>query len=327
MTRQRPLPRGLLSWFARNHVAANLLFFLLIIVGMMSVLQTKLEVFPEIDTGLITVEVPYPGATPEEVEEGVLLRVEEAVAEVEGIKETRGTAAESVGIATLELETWADETQVRDDVKNAIDRIDTFPEDAEEPIVSDVTQRMEVLIVALHGEVPRRSLKELAERIKSDLTQTGIISTVNIGGVPPYEVGIEIDDATLRAHGLTFADVADAVRRGSLDLPAGSVETDNAQVLIRTLNQAKDRAAFEQIIVRQLDDGTVLTVGDLSVVRDEFEDSDYAVRFDGEPAVLLSVFSVGEEGALNIASTAKAYVEKNQDNLPAGVSMSIYNDF
>ncbi|MEM8872911.1 MAG: efflux RND transporter permease subunit [Planctomycetota bacterium] len=317
----------MLSWFARNHVAANLLFFVLILVGMMSVLSTKLEVFPEIDTGLITVEVPYPGATPQEVEEGVLLRVEEAVAEVEGIKETRGTAAESVGIVSLELETWADETQVRDDVKNAIDRIDTFPEDTEEPVVSDVTQRMEVLIVALHGEVPRKSLKELGERIKSEFIATGIISSVEIGGVPPYEVGIEIDEATLRAHGLTFADIADAVRRGSLDLPAGSVETDDAEVLIRTLNQAKDRDAFERIVVRQLDDGTVLTVGDLAFVRDEFEDSDYAVRYKGDPAVLLSVYRVGDEGALNIASTVKKYVEENADNLPAGVSASIYNDF
>jgi multidrug efflux pump subunit AcrB len=357
-TRPVAAPRGgIIAWFARNHVAANLLFFFLIFAGLLSVIVTKLELFPEISANSVAIEVPFPGATPADVERSVIERIEEAIADVEGTDDVRGTAAEGVGIVTVEIEDWADEQSVRDEIKNAVDRIDTFPEDAEQPIVSDTLERFQVMNVALHGEVPRRTLNELAEQIKSDLIaspppaefdKTGLgffeaivgriqfamrpaasqISTVVIDGVPPYEISVEVDEDALRRYGLTFGDVANAVRRGSVDLPAGSVQTNEAEVLIRTENEAKTGLDFARLPLRQLADGTTLTVGDVANVTDGFAaDSNYGIEFDGEPAVTISVFRVGNEGALNVAATVKEYFAQNGDNLPTGVSHQIYNDF
>ncbi len=318
--------RGLIAWFARNKVAANLLFILLIIMGALSVLNTKLEVFPKIDPGIVSVSVPYPGANPAEVEQGVLLRLEEAVADVEGIKKLTATAVENQGVLSVQAESYVDLDDFYEDVKAAVDRISTLPADAEEPTVSQRDDKFQVVTVALYGDVDRRALKEAAELFKDDLQQTGAVSQITIDGIPPYEISVELDERQLRQYGLTFNDVAQAIRDSSLDLPAGSIDGAASQVLVRSTAQRYRGADFEEVVVRTDDDGSRITVGDLATVKDGFEDNDYFVEFDGQPAALLNVYRIGEEGALNVAATVQSYLETAADRLPPGLRAATYND-
>ena len=317
---------GLLAWFAKNHVAANLVFFLLIALGGISVLFTKLEVFPEIEPNVVTVSVPYPGANPEEVEQGVVVRLEEAVADVEGIKKTRGIAVENQGVVTVEAEDYVNMDDFYDDVKSAVDKLTTLPANAEEPSISKAGDKIQVVTLALYGETSRRALREQAERIKDDLQQSGAVSQVNIAGLPPYEISVEVDERTLRQYGLTFADVAAAIRNSSLDLPAGDVEGKDSQILVRSTNQAYRGQDFERIVVKRGDNGTAITVGDLGRVVDGFEDTQFDVEFDGKPAAILEVYRIGNEGALNVASTVDSYVADQVNRLPAGMKLATYND-
>ena len=318
--------RGPIAWFARNHVAANLLFLVLILIGALSVLQTKLEVFPKIDPRIVSVSVPYPGANPEEVEKGVVRRVEEAVAEVEGVKKLQGVAVEGQGVVSIEAESYVDQDDFYEDVKAAVDRIATLPRDAEEPVVTQRDDKFQVVTVALYGEVDRRTLRETAEEVKDVLQQTGAVSQVTIDGVPPYEIAVEVDERTLRRYGLTFGDVAQAIRDSSLDLPAGSVEDDRSQVLVRSTSQRYRAEDFEPVVVRTLGDGARVTLGDVADVIDGFEDTDYFVEFNGLPAVVLNVFRIGDEGALSVAATVQELAGQSAELLPTGVKLATYND-
>lgn len=309
---------GLIGWFASNHVAANLLFLVLILIGALSVLETKLEVFPQIDPRLVTVSVPYPGANPEEVEAGVILRVEEAIADVEGISKLSSVAVEGQGVVTVEAESGVDMSDFYEDVKAAVDRIATFPADAEEPVVSERSDKFQVMTLALHGNVDRRVLRESAESLKDDLQQSGGVSQVNIDGVPPYEISIEVRPDQLRRYGLTFEDVAGAIRSSSLDLPAGSVGSNRREVLVRTVNQLYRGSDFEDVVVRTLGDGTRITVADVATVIDGFEDNDYAVRFNGEPAILLNIYRTGDEGAQRFVDRARLCRRRREPSATRG---------
>ena len=318
--------RGLLSWFARNKVAANLLMFMVLLGGAISMLQMRQEVFPDIETGLITVQVPYPGASPEEVEEGVVVRVEEAIAGIEGIEKLRSVAAENQGTVIAELEEYVDERRVLDDVETAVNRIETFPQEIEEPIIGEALGRVQVLSVVLYGEVPERTLKELVERIRNELTAMENISQVDVSGVRRYEISIEVSEEVLRRHGLTFEQVATVVRQSSLDLPSGSIETEGEEILVRTKGQRYRGQQFGDLIIMSRQDGTVLRIADVARVIDGFEDSDIVTLFDGKPAAVLKIFRVGEQDALEVAATVKRYLEKQREGLPAGVSIDIWFD-
>ena len=318
--------KGLLSWFASNHVAANLLMFLIISAGLLTILTIKVEVFPEFAVDVITVTVPYLGASPTDVEEGVVMRVEEAVAAVDGVKRLSSTAAEGAGMVFVEVEEYADAKEVLDDVKAEVDRIITFPEETEKPIITEITTRYEVITVVLYGNVSEKTLKKLADRVRDDLTALGNISQVDVAGVRPYEISIEVSEKTLRRYGLSFDQVARAVRESSLDIPAGSVKTTGGEILVRTEGQKYYGPEFEKIIVISRNDGTKIRLGDIAAVRDDFEDIDLYSRFDGKRAALVKVFRVGDQGALDVADTVKEYVSEKRNILPEGVSMSMWED-
>ena len=316
----------MLSWFVHNKVAANLLMLLVLIGGVISMLRMRQEVFPDIDTGLITVRVPYRGASPEEVEEGVVVRLEEAIAGIEGIKRIRSVAAEGEGTVMVELEDYVDERRVLNDIEAAVNRIETFPQEIEEPIISQASRRVQVISIVLYGEVPERTLKELAERMRNELTAMRNISQVELSGVRRYEISIEVSEEALRRHGLTFEQVATVVRQSSLDLPGGSIETEAGEILLRTKGQRYSGRQFEDLILITRNDGTVLRMGDVGRVMDGFEDSDIAAFFDGKPAAVLKVFRVGEQDALDVAATVKRYLEEQRELLPYGVSTDFWFD-
>lgn len=319
-------PHGILAWFASNHVAANLLTVLIIAAGIFSLRTVKIEFFPEMSLDIITVTVPYRGASPDETEQGVTLRVEEAVASVDGIKRLYSTSMEGASVVTIEVEEYANTSDVLDDIKAEVDRIITFPEETEKPIISEIKSRYEVLTIMLYGEVSEQTLKELAEDIKDDLTGLEIISQVDVAGVRPYEIAIEVSEKTLRKYALSFDDVVRAVRTASLDIPGGSVKTAGGEILVRTKGQKYTGKEFEPIIVLTRNDGTTIRLSEIATIIDGFDDSDIAGRFDGRRSALVKVYRVGQQDALKVADAAKAYIEDHRSSLPAGVSADIWQD-
>ena len=295
--------KGLLGWFASNHVAANLLMLLIISAGLLTIFTIKLEFFPEFNLDIITVSVPYLGASPTDVEEGVVMRVEEAVAAVDGIKRLTSTAEEGFGVVVVEVEEYADAKEALDDIKAEVDRIITFPEETEKPIIADITTRHQVIFIVLYGDVSEKTLKKLADRVRDDLTAMKNISQVDVLGVRPYEISIEISEKTLRRYGLSFDQVARVVRQSSLDVPAGSVKTTGGEILVRTEGQKYYGPEFEKIIVLTKNDGTKIRLADIAAVKDDFADVDLYGRFDGQPSAYVRVFRVGEQGALDVADT------------------------
>ncbi|MFP4144755.1 MAG: efflux RND transporter permease subunit [Phycisphaeraceae bacterium] len=318
---------GPLAWFARNRVASNLLMIFVLLTGALSLWRMQVEVFPELSADMVTVRVPYPGASPSEVEEGVVVRVEEAVEGVEGIERLRSVASEGIGTVMAELEESADHPKALDDIKSEVDRIDTFPEHAEEPVITEVTNRIQVVTVAVYGDVSEKTLKVLGQQVRDDLAAKPNISQVEIAGVRPYEISIEISEPALRRYGLSFDELARIVRQASLDLPGGSLETRGGEVLIRTKSQRYTGREFERIPVITTNSGTTIRLGDIATVYDGFEATDVAARFDGKPALMVNVFRVGDQGALDVAGTVYDYIEQNQDRLEdRGISLAPWFD-
>ena len=318
--------KGPLAWFAANHVAANILMLFILVAGALSLMNVVVETFPEFDTDRIIIRVPYRGASPAEAEEGVCIRVEEAIASIEGIKRIRSTAQENLGVVTVELEEDADDRKVLDDVKAAVDRIETFPLETEKPVVAEAETRRRVITIVLAGDASEKTLKALAERVRDELTAKEGISQVEISGVRNYEISIEVSEEALRRYGLSFQQVSNAVAMSSLDLPGGAVKTSGGEILLRTKGQMYRGSEFEDIVVLTRPDGTRVQLADVATVVDGFEDTSTATRFDGNRGVQIQVFRVGDEGALQIADTTKSYVDDLEADLPAGVSADTWDD-
>ena len=317
---------GGIAWFARNPVAANLMMVFIIVSGLIATTTVREETFPEIELDRISIQVPYLGAAPEEVEEGVVIRIEEAIQGVDGIKEIQSTAAEGSASVMVELELGADARRVVDEVKNNVDAITTFPIETEEPIIRELTARNQVTDIAVAGDTDVFALKAFAERVRDELAATPEITQVDIVSAPPYEISIEVSEVALRRHGMTFDQVANAVRRSSLDLPGGSVRTDGGEILLRTIGQAYRGAEYEDLVLWTRSDGSRLRLGDVATVVDGFEETDQFARFDRDPSVTVSVFRTGEQSALDIAAAVRRYVDRAQATLPEGVSMTIWQD-
>ena len=231
----------MIEWFARNSVAANLLMAFLVTTGLIAAFTIRSETFPETSLDLIQIDVPYLGAAPEEVEEAVCVRIEEAIQGVEGIKQITSTASEGMGSVLVEVELGADVRRLLDDLKGRVDAIDTFPEETEKPVMRELVARTRVVALAISGDVDDFTLKAIAERVRDELSSLPEISQVEITSARPYEISIEVSEATLRRHGLTFDDVANAVRRSSLDVPGGSVRSESGEILCQGRSKIRPR--------------------------------------------------------------------------------------
>ena len=317
-----------IEWFARNGVAANLLMLLLLLGGGAAAFTTVQEVFPEFSLDQVQVQVTYPGGAPEEVEQSIVRRIEDRIEGVEGIDRVLGTATENAGVVTAELKRGTDLSRARTDIKSEVDRITAFPEEAEEPIVTEVTNRQQALQVALYGDASERSLKELAQRVKDDLTQDPQISFIQIAGVRDYEISVEVSRSDLRKYGLTLGQVSGLVREGSLDLPGGSIETEGEEITVRTEGQNYTKTDFEDIVVLTREDGTTVRLGEIAEVEDAFdENADLITRFNGKPAAILNVFRTGDEQVLAVEETVNAYLAEDlRPSLPAGLSATVWQN-
>ena len=315
-----------IGWLARNPVAANLLMLLIVASGLTGAAAVTEEVFPELDLRRISVQVPYLGAAPEEVESGVVVRIEEAVQNIDGVQQIVSTASEGAASVTVELETGADAQRVLDEVTNNVQAITTFPVETEEPIIRELVTRSQVTDIAIAGATDVASLKSIAETVRDGLVALPEVGQVDIVSVPPYEISIEVSEVALRRHQLTFDQVANAIRRSSLDLPGGSVRTERGEILLRTIGQAYRGADYENLVLWTRPDGSRLLLGDVAAVVDGFAETDQRARFDDLPAVTVSVYRSGEQSSLDAAAAVRDYVRRADAWLPEGITLTIWQD-
>ena len=316
---------GLIGWFVRNPVAANLLMVVLLIGGLLSASTMRSQVFPTISPGIVTVTVPFPGATPAEVEEGITRRVEEAVLGIDGVDRVLSTASENVGVVTVETRDFADIDQVRDDVEAAVDQLQQFPpENAEQPVVVAPEPTGGVVTLVVLGDAGPLALRKAAEQIERDLlTQPGV-SLVSLAGDRDYEISIEVSEDTLRRYGLSLSDVAGAVRRSSIDLAGGSIVTDGGEYLLRTNQRRLTGEAFETIDVVTLSDGSVIRIGDIATVRDAFSREDVLNTYNGRPAIFVEVSRAEAEDVLAVKAAVDTFLEGYVP--PEGVEIVEFRD-
>ena len=318
--------KGIVGWFAENHVAANLLMIFLLLAGVVTGLTMKLEVFPELSLDRISITTEYPGASPAEVEEAIVRRIEEKVAGLAGIKRIDSISREGFGRLVIEvMKDWELKTLL-DEVKAEVDRITTFPKEAEKPVVREVTRRTQVISLAVYGDAPESTIKHLAERIKDEITNLPGITLADLFGIRKGEIHIELTEETLRRYGLTLGKVAETVRTASLDLPAGSVKTAAGEILIRTKGRRYHAAEYRDVAVITRPDGSKVTLGQIATLKDGFEELDLISRFQGKPAAIIQIYRVADQNALNVASTVKRYVAEKKEGLPAGVNIDLYRD-
>ena len=317
---------GGIAWLARNPVAANLLMVLIVAAGLVAATEIVDEAFPQASLDVIGIDVPYLGAAPEDVEAGVVLRVEEAVRNIPGIRQIQSTASPGNASVLLSLELGADAERVLDEVTAAVRAITTFPAATEEPIIRKPIVRNQVLVIAVSGAVDTATLKSIAELVRDELLILPEVSQVDVAGAPPYEISIEVSEAALRTYELTFDDVSDAVRRSSIDIPGGSVRSERAEILLRTTGQAYRGAEYERLVLLARPDGTRLLLGDVATVVDGFAETEQFARFNQAPAVMLYVFRSGSQSTMDASAAVHDYIDRVRPRLPDGIALTIWQD-
>lgn len=317
---------ALINWFARNSVAANLLMAILLLGGFYTVLTIKKEMQPQIETNFISINVPFLGATPADVEEGVVVKIEEAVQDIEGIEEIISTASRGYGSVNIEVNADYEVTDVMDQVKNRVDAISTFPDNTEKPSISRTDFQQQVVMVTVYGDVEERTLKEYAKQVRNDIVVLPGVTRAEILGGRPYEISIEVSEFTLQSYEMTLTEVAQAVRRGSLDLSAGAIRSESGDILVRTKGQAYVGRDFEDLVIRTNADGSRILLKDIALIRDEFVEGNRFSEYNGKPAITIQVMSVGNQSELDISATVQEFVKERSAQLPEQVQVAAWAD-
>jgi len=312
---------------AGNEVFAYLAFFLILAGGIFASFSMKKEVMPSFSVDVIQVSIPYPGATPEEIEEGICLKIEEAIDGIEGIKKYDSIAQEGVGQVFIYVEEGYDTDNVKDKARDRISAVNTFPKDAENPSVSEISTRSDVLELALYGNLPEEQLKKEAENIKEELRRLPEVTQVRVSGVREYEISIEVSENVLRRFGITLEQVAQKVKRECLNIPGGSVWTRGEEFKIRTMGRRYRGEEFRNIEVMAGPDGTLITLGEIADIRDSFEDDPVSGMFNGKRAALITVSKTEEEDAIAISEIVKEYVEQKVPALPPSLNLTLWSDY
>ena len=318
-----PVKSDIFSWFIGNPVAANLLMVSLILGGIFIARDTPIETFPVIDPHMITVSVSYPGAAPGEIELSINQRLEEAISGIKGIHRISSIALEGIGTVKAELEDRVDKYEVLDNIQTAVDRLANFPpEDADETNITIAAAPQIVIAVAVFGDVSEINLREFAYNVRDELTSLEGISIANVLGVRDYEIAIEVNESSLRKFGLSFSEIADAVRKSSINLPGGKIQTSSGEILLRTDKQATSRIDFERIVLRTQSNGSQITLADVAEVNDGFQAIDAHSKFNGKPAAYISVERTGDQQMLEIEQSVRDHIA--QLALPAGIETAVW---
>ncbi|MDH4073857.1 MAG: efflux RND transporter permease subunit, partial [Gammaproteobacteria bacterium] len=317
---------GLIAWFAKNHVAANLLMFMILAFGIISAFTIRKQTTPDFELNMIQVRVPYLGAAPQEVEEGVVIKVEEAIQDVPGIVEINSRAVEGSGNVTIEVSSDADLNEVLTEVKTRVDAISTFPALTEKPIIYKQEIQTHVVILTVTGDLDEYTRKEIGLEIRDELMRIPTVNQVQILGDRNYEISIEVSEHVLRQYGLTMSEISQAVRNSSIDLPGGAIRSEGGDILLRTEGQVYTGQEFARLVLRTYPDGTRLTLGDIATIDDGFVETDGYARYMGKPTASMRVLSVGQQNELATAAAVKEYVEERRKSLPDGVDIEVWID-
>ncbi|HHO47732.1 MAG TPA: efflux RND transporter permease subunit [Desulfobacteraceae bacterium] len=318
--------RGPIAWMAGHSVTANLLMLVLLIGGLIMGQTIRKDVFPDFELDLVTITVPYPGASPEEVERGAILAIEEVISDLEGIKTVTATAAEGMGTVTAEIIQGEDVARIAQEIKNAVDRISSFPDDVEDLTVTIPTRKRYVVSLALYGDQPETVLREMAETVRDRLLQNKDISHVELTGIRNYEISIEVPQHVLRTLGLTLNDIAQTVSRAAIEVPGGAIRTEAGDVLVRVTERRELGKEFGRIPVISSVDGSEIFLEDIAVIRDGFEETDHFATFNGLPAVMLEVYRVGRQTPVSVSEAVHRQVAEINTILPEGLSLVSRND-
>ena len=318
--------KGIIAWFAANHVAANLLMILIIVAGLISANSIRKETNPVFELNMIQVRVPYLGAAPQEVEEGVVIKIEEAIEDLQGIKRIRSNSFEGSGNVTIEVEQDADLTQVLSDVKTRIDAISTFPALTEKPIIFKQEVNNPVVLVALNGEITPLTRKALGNEIRDELLQLPSVNNVFYYGDRPYEISVQVSERTLREYGLTMSEISQAIKNSSVDMPGGTIKSDGGDILLRTKGQVYTGQGFGDLVLRTFADGTRLTLSDIATINDGFVETEGYGRFDGKPTATLQVVAGAQQNEIETSQAVKDYIAEKSKTLPDGISMDVWID-
>ena len=318
---------GPIAWMAGHSVAANLMMVVLLVGGFIWGMHIKQEVFPAFDLDRVTISVPYPGASPEEVEQGIILVVEEAVQSLDGVDEITSKASEGVGVITVEVTTGGDLEKLAQDIQSEVDRITSFPEEAEEPRVGVASHRRQVISVALYGDQNERVLRDKAEEVRDRLLQDPRITQVDLSAVRDLEISIEVPQANLRTYNLTLQEVARRIREASVELPGGGIKTEGGEILVR-MNERRDYGReFARIPIITSNAGTVVRLEDIATIIDGFEDVDQYATYNGKPVVMIDVYRVGDQTPITVADAVLEYVQVLRNTLPPGIEVTTLSDF
>lgn len=311
---------------AKNRVAANILMLIFLVGGVFSALTIKKEVFPTFDLDMITITIPYPGATPEEVEKSIVRAVEESIQDSEGVKEIISKAREGSAVVTVELEEGVDRQKVYQDIKQEIDSISTFPLDAEEPRVSINSRDRRVLSIMLYGDVDDLVLREYTEKLRDRLLQKKSISKIEFDSVKSYEIKISFDLEKIKRYGLNLKNIADKISKDAVELSGGTIKSDGGEILLR-LNERKDYAKeFENIVLAVSANGSILRLGEVATISDGFDESDIETKYDGKKALNLEVYRTGDNTPIQVSDSVREILEEFKTELPPSLNITINSD-
>jgi len=319
-------PPGIIGWFADNHVTANLMMFFILLTGLYAVFTLKKESFPPVHIDAIDVRVLYLGAAPEEVEEGVIIKIEEAIEGIEGIREIQSIANEGFGQVSARIEKGFEVTEVMDEIKLAVDGISTFPSETERPVISRVKWQRGAIAVQVGGDLDETAMKILADEIRDELIALPEISAAELRGARPFEISVEIPEVILREYGMTLEQVAQVIRNWSIDLPGGSIRTESGDIRLRMKGQAYTGEDFRNIVLLTRADGARIRLGDIANVTDGFAEVDSYAFFNGKRSLVISVKSLESQNDLDVGAAVREYVEQRRASLPDGVVLETWGD-
>ncbi|MBL4671003.1 MAG: efflux RND transporter permease subunit [Arenicella sp.] len=317
----------MIEWFAKNPVASNLLMFGILIAGLTSATRSvPVETFPSFEQDTVTVSTQFRGATPKTVEDGITLRIEEAIADVEGIEELTSSSSEGSSRVTAEINTAYNKRDVLDDIKVRVDALNTLPTDAEKPVVSANIRNRTVIWIAVRGEVETKVLRTIAGQFREGLLTRDEISNVDLQGVADYQMNIEVSPQTLDAYNITLEQIGQAISSGARDVSAGNIQTLNGDILVRSDGQAYSSEEFSAIPILSNSEGEPITLGEIANIDDGFEEKSLITTFNGQPAIMVQVRRVGKQSALKVAEQTRAYMAEFSENLPSGVTLDYWDD-
>lgn len=316
----------MIEWFARNTVAANLLMVGILLAGALGFMKMEREIFPTIPFNGLQVEVKWLGASPQDVEEQIVVRIEEAVSDLDNIDWVRSFASEGQASISIRTNQSVDMTQFIADVKNRVDGISSFPTDIEQPRVFQWVNRNEYIRIAVGGDMTEKELKRLAEDLRREVAKLEAISLVELFGVRNEEISIEVSENELRRYGLTIEEVANRIRNTSLNLASGTVRTESGEYKLGIRNLADTEEDFGNIIIRQTPEGGIIRVSDVATVVDGFVDQPILATMNGKPAVLIQVLTTDRMNITKASDSVNAWLEERQKTLPENVELTLWND-